>query len=67
MVTYNTRKNFISKEFKQYVNTMGINIKGVLVKAHNSINMVEQYHKLLQYIYQIITVKIPNIDKDITL
>ena len=40
-------KNFINKEFKQYISTIGINIKGVLVKAHNSISMVEQYYKLL--------------------
>ena len=47
LVTYNAGKNFINKEFKQYVNTIGINIKGVLVKAHNSISMVEQYYRLL--------------------
>ena len=41
LVIYNMGKNFISKEFKQYINTIGINIKGVLIKAHNSINMVE--------------------------
>ena len=41
LVTYNIGKNFISKEFKQYVSTMGINIKGVLVKAHNFINIVK--------------------------
>ena len=34
-------KNIISKEFKQYISTMGINIKGVLVKAHNFISIVE--------------------------
>ena len=41
LVIYNAGKNFISKEFKQYISTIGINIKGVLVKAHNSINIVE--------------------------
>ena len=44
IITYNTGKNFISKEFKQYTSTIGINTKGVLVKAHNSISIVEQYH-----------------------
>ena len=38
---YNISKNFISKEFKQYASTIGISIKGVLVKAHNFISMVE--------------------------
>ena len=47
LVIYNTGNNFINKEFKQYISTIGINIKEVLVKAHNSINMVKQYHKLL--------------------
>ena len=47
LITYNTGKNFINKVFKQYISTIGINIKRVLVKAHNSINMVKQYHRLL--------------------
>ena len=41
LVIHNIGKNFISKEFKQYVSTMGINMKGVPVKAYNSIGMVE--------------------------
>ena len=36
-------KNFINKEFKQYISTIGINIKKVLVKAHNSISIIKQY------------------------
>jgi hypothetical protein len=67
LVTHNAGKNFISKEFKQYASTMGISTKGVLVEAHNAIGMVEQYHRPLQRAYQIITVEIPNIDKDIAL
>ena len=47
IVTHDVGKNFISREFKQYASTMGINTKGVLVKAHNSISMVEQYHGLI--------------------
>ena len=47
IIMHNTGKNFISKEFKQYASTMGINTKGVLVKAHNSISIVEQYHGLI--------------------
>ena len=47
LVTHNTGKNFINKEFKQYVSTIGINIKGVSVKAHNSISIVEQYYRPL--------------------
>jgi hypothetical protein len=41
LVTHNAGKNFVSKEFKEYANTMGIHMKAVLVEAHNSIGMVE--------------------------
>ncbi len=37
LVTHDTGKNFISKEFKQYISTIGINIKGVLVETYNFI------------------------------
>jgi hypothetical protein len=51
LVTHNAGKNFVSKEFKEYANTMGIRTKAVLVEAHNSIGMVEQYHSPLQRVY----------------
>jgi hypothetical protein len=44
----NVGKNFVSKEFKEYANTIGICTKAVLVEAHNSINIVERYYSLLQ-------------------
>ena len=37
----NIKKNFISKEFKEYVNIIGIYIKAVPIKAYNSISIVE--------------------------
>jgi hypothetical protein len=46
---------------------MGTNIKGVLVKAHNSIGIVEQYYSPIWRAYQIITTEILNIDKDMVL
>jgi hypothetical protein len=67
LVTHDAGKNFISKEFKHYANTMGIRTKAVLVEAHNSIGMVEQYHSLLQRVYQIIVVELPGIDRDAAL
>jgi hypothetical protein len=67
LVTHNAGKNFISKEFKEYARTMGISTKGVPVEAHNSIGMVERYHGPLRRAYQIITVEIPDIDKDMAL
>ena len=41
LVTHDVGKNFVSKEFKEYVNIMGIHMKAVLVEAHNSIGMVD--------------------------
>ena len=41
LVTHNTDKNFINKEFKHYASTIGINMKRVPVKAHNFISMVK--------------------------
>jgi len=67
LITHNTGKNFVSKEFKQYATIIGISIKGVLVKVHNSIRMVERYYSLLQRAYQIIMTEIPNINKEMGL
>ena len=44
MIIYNIKKNFINKEFKQYMVNIGTIIKSILVKAHNSISMVECYY-----------------------
>ena len=67
LITHDARKNFISKKFKQYATIMGISIKGVPVKAHNSIRIVERYHSLLRRAYQIIITKIPKINKEMGL
>ena len=67
MIIYNAGKNFISREFKQYITNMGTTIKSVLVKAYNLISIVEHYHGPLRRIYHIITSKILGINKDIAL
>ena len=54
MVIYNTKKNFISTEFKQLANLIAITIKEVLIEAYNSIGLVKRYYVPLQYIYKII-------------
>ena len=46
---------------------MGVNIKGVLVKAHNSIGIVKRYYSPIRHAYQIITTKLPNLNKNIAL
>jgi hypothetical protein len=67
LITIDTGKNFISKEFKHYTATLKITTKSVLVKSHNSIEMVEHYHGLLQQAYQIIITEIPEISKEMAL
>ena len=47
MIAYNIKKNFISREFKQYVVNIGTIIKSILVKAHNLIGIIECYHSPL--------------------
>ena len=54
MVVHNTRKNFISTEFKQLVNLIVIEIKEVLVEAHNSVGLVKRYYVPLRRTYKII-------------
>ena len=51
LIIYNTKKNFMSKKFKQYAIIIRVNIKGVLVKAHNLIGIVKRYHSLIRYTY----------------
>ena len=50
-IIYNARKKFINKKFKQYAIIIGVNIKGVLIKAYNLINIVKRYYSLIRYVY----------------
>ena len=67
LITIDTKKNFISKEFKQYTINIGITVKGVPVKAYNLVSIVKYYYRPLQRVYQIVTAEIPKINKDIAL
>jgi hypothetical protein len=51
---YNAGKNFTVIEFKQLVSSMLIKVKKVLVKAHNSVGLIERYHALLRCAYEIL-------------
>ena len=62
-----TGKQFINKEFTQHVNSMGIKVKIILVKARNSIGIVKRYHGPIRHAYFIVSIKIPGINKDIAL
>ena len=51
MIIYNTKKNFISKDFKHLAIIMGITIKKVLVEAYWLIRKVERYYVVLRRAY----------------
>ena len=67
IIIYNTKKNFISKDFKYLAIIMGITTKIVLVEAHWSIRKVERYHIVLRRAYQIVSKELPDLDKEIAL
>ena len=67
IITHNTGKNFISKEFKQYTTILGIIIRSVSVKAHNLIKIVKCYYSPFCCIYHIIIVELLDISKDMAL
>ena len=43
-LVYNTGKNFLATEFRQYAKLIAIEIKEVPVKAYNSIGKVKRYY-----------------------
>jgi di/tripeptidase len=57
---HDARKNFTATEFKQLASLMLIKVKEVLVKAHNSVGLVEQYHALLRHAYEIMKKELKN-------
>jgi len=46
---------------------VGSKVKIILVKAHNSVGIVERYYRPIRRAYSIIIAKIPSISKDIAL
>jgi hypothetical protein len=46
---------------------MGIKVKIIPIKAHNSMGIIKRYHGLIRRAYSIITTEIPDINKDIAL
>jgi hypothetical protein len=67
MIIYNTKKNFISKDFKHLAIIIGITTKIVLVEAHWLIKKVERYYIVLCHAYQIIFKELPNLNKKMAL
>jgi hypothetical protein len=57
---HDARKNFTAIEFKQLASSMLIKVKEVLVKAYNSVGLVERYHALLRRVYKILKKELKN-------
>ena len=53
-ITYNAKKNFTSKEFRQYATVIAILTKSVPVETHWFIEMVKRAYLTLCQVYQII-------------
>ena len=53
-ITYDTRKNFVSKEFRQHATSMAVMTKSVLVEAHWSIGLIKRAYSMLRKAYHII-------------
>ena len=66
-ITHDAGRNFISKEFQQYVIAMAISTKAVPVEAHWSVGLIEQTHPALWRAYQIIMDKCKDIQKELAL
>ena len=67
MITHNTKKNFISKDFKHLAIIMGITTKTVPVEAHWSIGKVKRYYAVLHRAYQIVSEELPDLNKEMAL
>lgn len=53
-ITHDTSSNFVNKKFCQYVTSMAIATKSVLIEAYWSIKIVEKYDVILQMVYKVI-------------
>ena len=67
LVTANIGKQFMVREFKQYVANIGIIVKNVSIETHYSIGMVERYYRSLRRVYSILITEIPGIEADLAL
>jgi hypothetical protein len=53
-IIYNTGKNFVFIEFRQYAKSIVIQVTEIPVEAHNSIGKIKRYYVFLQQVYKII-------------
>jgi hypothetical protein len=47
-IIYDTGKNFVSIEFRQYAKSIVIQVQEMPVEAYNSVGKIKQYHAFLQ-------------------
>ena len=66
-IAHDAGKNFVSKEFQQYARTLGTVTKSVPVEAHQSIGIVERYHRPVRRAYQIVSEELPDLGREAAL
>jgi hypothetical protein len=59
-ILHDANKNFVNKEFRQFVISMTIIIKSISIEAHWSIDIVKRYHVELRRTYQMIFENLDN-------
>jgi hypothetical protein len=67
VIITNFDKQFVFREFKNYVDNMSIIVKIVSIETHHSIEMMKRYHESLWRAYSIITIEISEIDSELIL
>jgi hypothetical protein len=67
VITTDSDKQFVSREFKKYAGNMRIIVKIVSIETHHSIEMMKRYHESLRRAYSIISAEISKIDSELTL
>ncbi len=59
MIIHNLGTNFSSNKFRGNAYSIGTNVKETLIKAHNSIGLIERYYVLLRRAFDIIAKEMP--------
>jgi hypothetical protein len=66
-IIYDTGKNFVFAEFRQYAKSIAIQVQEMPVEAYNSVGKVERYHIFLQRAYEIICDKFRDTNTKVSL
>ena len=57
----------MTREFRQYVANMNIEVRNISIETHHSIDMIKRYHESLRRVYSIVITKILDTQSNLTL